>query len=337
MKLYKRAESPYWWYSFTVNGKRFRGNTQRPLKDKKGAKEFLSNEYSKRLNMAQLGYKPEITMSDAFDLTIDETEGQTQRIYKSQRVKLLKLFSPDMLLSDFTQVDLDRLMSKRKAEKVQGNTLRCEIKFLRRAFRRVRHTHNVNLDLDWPRIKGFTKTRYLSQAEEDAVLARLLAGETVTDRKAYDLAVVLLDTGMRLMEAVELEWGDINLTNGVIEVYRLKTKVLSMVPISNRVHAILSRKTNQPFPFEKMEWAIKHLRKIIGEECNTSKRVIDQRGKATVHSLRDTYATRLLQRGMSLHKLSKLLGHSTITQTAKYAQLEDLDVVAEAKGMLDAG
>lgn len=55
----------------------------------------------------------------------------------------------------------------------------------------------------------------------------------------------------------------------------------------------------------------------------------------TAHTLRDTFASRLLQQGMSLHKLSKLLGHTTITQTAKYAQLENLDVVNEAREIMD--
>jgi integrase len=201
---------------------------------------------------------------------------------------------------------------------------------------RVKQTQKVNNDLAWPNIKGFTKTRYLSKAEENAVLERLQAGDRVTDAKAYDLCIILLDTGLRLMEAVELTWADIDLTNRTIEVFRPKTGIVSTVPISNRAHEILSRKTNQPAPFEKMEWAIKHLRKVISEECNQSKRVIDQRGKATVHTLRDTFASRLLQQGMSLHKLSKLLGHTTITQTTKYAQLENLDVVNEAREMMDA-
>ncbi|KGM86221.1 Site-specific recombinase XerD [Roseovarius mucosus DSM 17069] len=336
MNLFRRTDSPYWWYVFTIDGQRFRDSTKRPLNDKKGAMAVMNAEYTKALNMGQLGHKPEITLKDAFDLTLDEVEGQTLRVYKTQATKLLKVLPKTKLASSLTQGDLDALLARRKKAGEQGNTIRCEFKFLRRALSRVKRTHKVNADLEWPNIKGFTKTRYLSKAEERAVLARLQAGSTITDAKAYELCIILLDTGLRLMEAVEVDWVDIDMTNRTIEVYRTKTGIVSTVPISNRVYEILSRKTNQPKPFEKMEWAVKNLRKVIGAECNQSKRLIEQRGKATIHTLRDTFASRLLQQGMSLHKLSKLLGHTTITQTAKYAQLENLDVVSEAREMMDA-
>ena len=54
-----------------------------------------------------------------------------------------------------------------------------------------------------------------------------------------------------------------------------------------------------------------------------------------IHSLRDTYASRLAQRGMSLHKVSKLLGHSSMMMTRKYAHIEPADVVEEARRMLN--
>jgi site-specific recombinase XerD len=98
---------------------------------------------------------------------------------------------------------------------------------------------------------------------------------------------------------------------------------------------MLQRKKNQPTPFVKFEWAIRRLAEAIDVECNTSKRVIDQRGKATVHTLRDTFASKLLQRGLSLQKVSKLLGHSTIVQTMKYAHLEVSSVLDEAGSLLD--
>ena len=40
--------------------------------------------------------------------------------------------------------------------------------------------------------------------------------------------------------------------------------------------------------------------------------LIEKKGKATPHSLRDTFATRLVRRNMSLYKVSKLLGHATM-------------------------
>jgi site-specific recombinase XerD len=42
----------------------------------------------------------------------------------------------------------------------------------------------------------------------------------------------------------------------------------------------------------------------------------------TVHTLRHSFASRLIQAGVSIYKLQKLLGHASITQTERYAHLQ---------------
>jgi site-specific recombinase XerD len=59
---------------------------------------------------------------------------------------------------------------------------------------------------------------------------------------------------------------------------------------------------------------------------------IDQLGIAAgvdinPHRLRDTYGTQLLNNGMALEQVMKLMGHATTTQTLTYAQVEDRTLV----------
>jgi site-specific recombinase XerD len=50
--------------------------------------------------------------------------------------------------------------------------------------------------------------------------------------------------------------------------------------------------------------------------------VTDNLNKVVFHTLRHTYASILVQDGLSLYQVSKLLGHSTITITERYAHLD---------------
>ncbi|WP_446720389.1 tyrosine-type recombinase/integrase [Leisingera sp. ANG-S5] len=50
---------------------------------------------------------------------------------------------------------------------------------------------------------------------------------------------------------------------------------------------------------------------------------------------RDTYATRMLNNGMRLEKVSHLLGHATVTQTQKYAKFAKRDVADRAREIMN--
>lgn len=139
---------------------------------------------------------------------------------------------------------------------------------------------------------------------------------------------------MRVSEALNARWHDLNLSDGLFEVYRIKTDSLSTVPLTDRVIDMLRRKDNQPEPFMEMTRSIKLLRKALDETCNNDPRLIAQRGRATIHTLRDTFASNLVRKGLSLHELAKLLGHTTAAMSAKYAHLESQDVAEKARRMM---
>lgn len=57
--------------------------------------------------------------------------------------------------------------------------------------------------------------------------------------------------------------------------------------------------------------------------------------RITPHTFRDTFASWLVQAGVSLRKVSKLLGHADVKMTEKYAHLHPDATGREAIGVLD--
>ncbi len=347
MNLYKRDRSPYYHYRFNVNGKEYRGSTKR--KDKQSANRVMMAEYNKIMDISQHGEKPEITLKDACTLTVGSVEGRTKESYQYATNKLLGLtaafqgrwaLGPERHLSSLTDDDLDDHRMARQEEGMRPNTVNLELRFLKRVNNYCRKRFRTNPDLDFRMLKGFAKCRSLSISEERAVIAYCLEKEAEFGegawQKAHDLFIYLIDTGVRLGEALAVEWPDIDLNEKEIDNYNFKTGKSVFVPISDRVAEMLSRLQEQDRPFTSMDRAVKNLREAIRVMCPSTHRVLNEKGKATIHSCRDTYATRMLNKGMRLEEVSHLLGHATVQQTQKYAKFANRPVAAKARVYLNS-
>ena len=78
------------------------------------------------------------------------------------------------------------------------------------------------------------------------------------------------------------------------------------------------------------------IRKAIDRAGLNDLHVVKEKGgKVTIHTLRHTFASRLVQAGVSLAKVSKLLGHSSVTTTEIYAHLAPNEVSEEAVMVLN--
>lgn len=349
MYLYKRADSPFWWMGYTVNGKTIKISTKRSLADVSGANRVLAKAYAEAMDSEQFGVLPEITLRDAFDRTVKTVSGSTRTSYDLSRRKLLGCapfggvywsLDPDMRMSSLKKSHLSQHNTERLGEEMAHNSINIETRFLRRAYMLCKDEWGFAVSgptvLTFPMLKPFVKTRYLTDAQEDEVSAWLSRdGLEGSYLKAHDLLVFLIDTGVRLMEGITLEPRALNFRDRSIEIFRPKTGTLSRVPMTDRVQDILKRKRNQERPFLEMTRAIRLLRQGIDSVCNQNEREVATRGMATIHSLRDTFATRLLAKGMSLLAIAKMLGHSEMTMTKKYAHLEIDGVVDEARRLLE--
>lgn len=341
MKLFKRTGSPFWWYDFAVKGKRYRDSTKRHIAQREEALQVMADKYRQVMDHQQFGRKPEITLEEAFDKTIKTVEGNTRTSYELAKRKWCgpgKWWSlpKGILLSELTDHHIEDHRQERQREGLRPNSINVELRVLLRVTNLLAKRYATNQDVDIKLVKGFVRTRFLTEQEELAILNSLKdkAGSPAYD-KAHDLFLFLVDTGTRFGEALNARWADLNLPKKRFEVWRQKTRKVSLVPMSQRVADMLVRRSNQKAPFEATSRAVRLLRQVIDEECNQDPRLVAQRGKATIHSLRDTYASRMVSNGLTLHELAKLLGHSSTSMSAKYGHLEGKDVADKAESIME--
>lgn len=342
MDVYLRPESRNYYYRFTLNGKEYRGSTKQ--RDKQLALRVLDEEVEKvKRRLGYVGSNPMMTLGEACRRYVEsKPDGKTRKSLDLSRRKLLGEMrgvwhlDPRMQMDELRTHHIAELKSARSREGLKNNSINLEVRFIQRVWNLCKKEWGVSVDpeVNFSILPAFVRTRYLRKHEQEEVLT-LLDKPGRAYEKARDLFLVLLQTGLRISEALSIDKHDVDLHGRTIEVWRSKSSEPAHVPMSKVVAEIMRRRLKDGKPFQNMDRAVRLLRNAISLACNQNSKVVEQRGAATIHSLRDTFVTEMTKKGMSLHKVGKIVGHSSIAMTKKYAHLESRDVVDEARALLD--
>lgn len=148
---------------------------------------------------------------------------------------------------------------------------------------------------------------------------------TVTNRKHRALLSLIYATGARLDEARHLQVGDIDGERMLVHIRHGKGGKPRMVPMSSALRELLrdywraERPRDLLFPGKIAGRALHPTGVQRAFKTARSQARIDK--PATVHTLRHSYATHLLELGVDLRTIQKLLGHSCLTTTGIYTHV----------------
>lgn len=173
------------------------------------------------------------------------------------------------------------------------------------------------------------RVRYLTPEEESLALSLLQQWGQAVVRDAF---VVLVDTGMRVGELLALAPRDIDTRENIISIWQNKGDLPRSVPMTARVQEVVMRRLEAARVFDDLH------RETLRYWWDRLRSAMDMDDDAQFvpHALRHTCATRLVQAGVSLYVVQKILGHSNIQVTSRYSHLSErelrgaIDVLQEA-------
>jgi integrase len=171
------------------------------------------------------------------------------------------------------------------------------------------------------------KERFLTSDEAHQLISELKKSES--PMLQYIVPMLIL-TGARKNEVLQAQWQDFNLITSVWRIPISKSGKARHVPISDGVRLLLSTiprvddcpwtfanpKTGKPLVSFFSSW--NKVRKAVG--------LADVR----IHDLRHTFASFLVNNGRSIYEVQRILGHTQIKTTERYAHLSQDSLLAAA-------
>lgn len=175
--------------------------------------------------------------------------------------------------------------------------------------------------------------RFLTEAECDRLLR-------ACEPEYYPLFFILIHTGMRRAELLNLEWSDLNFKRRIIKIQRKSFWVPKTgereIPMSEAVYEVLDalpRQSHFVFPGENGEAMNGNALRLELIRIAKNASIYDL---TEIHALRHTFASQLLMRSVDLPTVQKLMGHSKIETTLIYSH-QTTDHLREAVEKLSLG
>jgi len=255
-----------------------------------------------------------ITLDDYFQEYLDWYAQKTAATTYERTSGILKKFSTvigNRTLNSITEKDIEQYIKFCKDKNNKPITINTEIAYLRACFQRA---------LRWKYLKEnpFQYVDFLSYHKDNPHYLPTLEAvdrifEAIGDDKVYRLAFALyIFTGARRSEIHRLEWKDI--TSDTITFRERKNYHVLTVPIMPKLREILDEYSPGvgrifSMSIDMLGWSIKKYLRKAGY------------GEHKPHDLRHTFATYLLNAGVSMEVVGSLLGHSSLQATQIYAHV----------------
>jgi integrase len=327
MSLFKVKKSPYWQCSITFEGERIQKSTK--FTNKQAALRYEANLLQKLANK-RAGIPEPAEPLPFFALFAGQyLETVKQALAKNTvrnyhiSLRILSAFHKKRL-DQITVADIERFKKERLEAGRSGATINRDMALLRLVLQSA-----VRQDLLATSPFIARKVKFLREHKREHIVSfseerRYLAG---ADPVLADVAVLMLELAMCPGEIFHIRREDVNLRGGSLHIPTGKTDFRKRdVPITERARAVLQARLEAaqgPYLFPKRVGSGFDWSKPMTSIKDMHRRALTASGVRPFrpYDLRHTGATRAAEGGASPLEIQKLLGHASLSTSARYIHL----------------
>lgn len=327
-----------WTVDFRFEGKRVRKKS--PLNTHKGAQEYERLLLTRLLNGKPLDPRAEDPVDKACDTTCEAFLREWLNTYARTHNKESEIASKESIVrchlipffgsTRVRELDvraLDRFKSAQLGKGLSRKTVNNQLMVLRRSLVSAKEWGLIS---HVPTIKWLKaekpKFDFLTVEESELLLE-------ATPAEFYPMVLTALRTGLRRGELRALRWEDVDFNTHKLVVRRAfwKAKLGTTksgrqreVPLSSQLELVLKRHRHLRGPWVFCQENGKALTNdVLKRRLPAYCRKAGIGREVQWHTLRHTFASHLVVKGVPLKVIQELLGHATIEMTMRYAHLSE--------------
>ena len=195
------------------------------------------------------------------------------------------------------------------------STLKNYLKFL--------HTEKIIDQIDFQEFESLSSIKKIPKAISKSQMEQIfedLKKSKQTNAGLYILILKLIYlSGLRISEALNLKWSDINHQDNSIYVYGKGSKERKVFIINDYLVQLKNLDKNNQFVFtiNKKKISTRSVNKFL-QNCYDNSLI---KNKLSSHIFRHSFATTMLENNADIRHIQKLLGHSSISTTEIYTKV----------------
>ncbi len=315
MGVYKRKDSSYWWYNFSMNGRRYQISTK--IRNKRDNKKIALQEYQLHIDrVLQLGDCTEKTWDDLYDRyyalykKVDQNNLNILNRYFSRK----KL---SQLTRDYLNKTVDFYATRRKAATVNRvfNTLRS---ILNKAYK----------ELGW-----IPKVPFVKKLKEDDFIATILSCKQekellrILPVHTRDIAKFALQTGLRKSAITNLTWDMVQWEQKKLNIPGkfMKNRKAISIPLTKAAWEIIACQPQRGLYPNIFKYRGKPIKNPAGTAWKRALKNLSL-NNLRFHDLRHTWATRMMEKNVPEDTISYLGGWSDNQMVSRYSRQRQIDV-----------
>jgi site-specific recombinase XerD len=207
--------------------------------------------------------------------------------------------------------------------KMKENHLHSRINAIKFFYEQVLHNEKIFFEIPRPK-KPLQIPRMFSKEDIKSII------KNTDNLKHKTMLILCYSSGLRVSEVVSLQIKNIDSNRMIIYLFAAKGKKDRIVPLSkttlNYLRAYFKEYKPKNYLFEGQYndtcYSTRSLQKIL----HNAKHKAGVTKEGSIHALRHSYATHLLDKGVDITYIQKILGHNDLKTTLRYLHVSTRDL-----------